>query len=396
MMAGLAVFAATLLVATLLSSLAHRTVLSAAVLFLLVGYAIGPSGVGMTQVRASDLEALRLVEYTLFAVLFTDGMRLNLGQLRGAWHTPARALFVGTPLTLLATATLAWLMADLGWREAALVGAILAPTDPVFAAGLVERKDVQPRLRQLLNVESGLNDGLILPVIATLVHMSGAGTEGVTSTGPRLAAEVTGGVVLGLALPWAASRLERSRLFSLSEKYQPVFAVAVALLLLAIAELSRANLYLAAFTAGVTLGTLRPELARAFSPVGDTVAEVLKLAAVLTFGAILSAGVFQELRGRDLAFAAAALFIARPLALGLALGLRALPRRELTAALWFGPRGFASVVFGLLVLHSRAPQAGRIFDLTGLVVAASMLLHSSTDVLVARWLRRSAPDQGAA
>jgi NhaP-type Na+/H+ or K+/H+ antiporter len=148
-------FSAVLLLAVLLSSLAHRTILSTAVVFLLAGFVLGEGLTGVVPVTAGDDVVATLAELALFSVLFTDGMRVGWPDLRSAWKLPGRALVLGLPLTLLVTAGLAHWVAGLGWAESLLLGAVLSPTDPVFAAALVGNERVPQRLRQLLNVESG-------------------------------------------------------------------------------------------------------------------------------------------------------------------------------------------------------------------------------------------------
>lgn len=173
------VFAVALLAAVLLSGLAERTVLSTAVLFLVVGFLAGGVTDFLTLLPEEPL-TIRLAELALFAVLFTDGMRLRARDLAYAWHLPGRALLLGLPLTLLLTALLAHFVAGLPWVASLLVGAVLSPTDPIFASALVGREEVPLRLRRLLNVESGLNDSLALPIVLVLLAASPP------SRGPRL------------------------------------------------------------------------------------------------------------------------------------------------------------------------------------------------------------------
>ena len=154
-----------MLLAVLVSALAKRTILSTAVLFLVAGFVLGPDTTGVLDVRADSPIVGTLAELALFAVLFTDGMRVGWADLRSAWRLPGRALGWGLPLTLLVTAVAAHYVAGLGWAESLLIGAILAPTDPVFASALVGNDKVPARLRHLLNVESGVNDGLALPFV---------------------------------------------------------------------------------------------------------------------------------------------------------------------------------------------------------------------------------------
>jgi NhaP-type Na+/H+ or K+/H+ antiporter len=195
------------------------------------------------------------------------------------------------------------------------------------------------------------------------------------------------GVILGIAIPWVAIRLERLRFFQATDRYQPLYAFAIGLLTFGAGKLLHANLFLAAFAAGVTVATIGPEVKREFHGFGDTITELLKLAALLVFGALMSPQLFAEISPGGYLFALLALLVVRPAAIGLALLGSHIERREWIAAAWFGPKGFASVVYGLFVLTAAVPGADEMFHLIALVVAASIVAHSSTDVLIARWFR---------
>ncbi|MDP8946502.1 MAG: cation:proton antiporter [Actinomycetota bacterium] len=383
-MALVLVFAGTLLAAVLLSGLAERTVLSTAVLFLVVGFLAG----GVTNfltIRPEDPLTTHLAELALFAVLFTDGMRVGVQDLTYAWRLPGRALLLGLPLTLLFTAALAHFVVGLPWLASFLVGAVLSPTDPVFASALVGREEVPLRLRRLLNVESGVNDGLALPIVVVLLAVASQQEVGAVT----IAEELALGVVIGVAVPWIALRLERTRLFDLAESYEPLYAFSVGLLVLALGYVTHANLFLAAFSAGITVVSVSPQFRDAFHQFGELLAELLKLAAILVFGALISPVLLMEIGLGGYVFALLALVVVRPVALAMSfLGARInLP--EFVAAAWFGPKGFASVVYGLLVLESGVALSEEMFHLIALVVAASIVLHSSTDVIVARRFREA-------
>jgi NhaP-type Na+/H+ or K+/H+ antiporter len=374
-------FAATLLAAVLISALAKRTILSTAVVFLVVGFALGPDTLGMLEVRADSEIVAVLSELALFAVLFTDGMRVGWADLRSAWRLPGRALGWGLPLTLLVTALGAHYLVGLPWAESLLVGAVLAPTDPVFASALVGNDKVPARLRQLLNVESGVNDGLALPFVIVFLAVA-AGSEDLHLG--ALAVEVSLGIAVGVIVPLAAILLERSRFFAASPAYEPLNGVAIGLLVLAIAQSTHANLFLAAFAAGITVATFGPRQRAAFEHFGELVAELLKLAALLVFGALISLEFLGEISWTGWVFALLAIFVARPVALWVSFLRSGLGMREQAAAMWFGPKGFASVVYGLLVLESGIAEADLIFHLVALTIVISIVLHSSTDVVVAR------------
>jgi NhaP-type Na+/H+ or K+/H+ antiporter len=374
-------FAGLLLLAVLVSSLAHRTVLSTAALFLVGGFVLGEGSLGVLHVEAGDELVAVLAELALFSVLFTDGMRVGLPELRSAWRLPGRALVFGLPLTLVITAAFAHVVAGLPWLESFLLGAALCPTDPVFAAAIVGREEIPYRLRHLLNVESGLNDGLALPVVVILLATASSSSV----SGLSLFTEVIAGVALGVGVPYIAIRLERTRFFSATTFYEPLNAFAIGLLVLALALLTHANVFLAAFSAGITIATMSPALRAAFHQFGELVAELLKLGALLVFGALISINFLREIGMSGYVFAILALFAARPIALGIALVRSKLTRKERLAAAWFGPKGFASVVYALLILEAGIALGDELFHLAALVIVASILAHSSTDVLVARW-----------
>ncbi len=379
-------FACVLLAAVLISGLADRSVVSIAVLFLVAGFVLGDGVSGVIEVRAEENLVGGLAELALFSVLFSDGMRLGFGELRSAWRLPGRALILGLPLSLAATASLAHWVSGLPWVESLLLAAVLSPTDPVFAAAIVGRDEIPHKLRNLLNVESGLNDGLALPVVVVLIAVVGPDTV----HGLDLTTELLGGIALGVGVPAIAIRLEQTRFFNAAVAYEPLNAFAIGLLVLALASLTHANVFLAAFSAGVTIATMSPAIRTAFHQFGELVAELLKLAALLVFGALISPSFLADIPLSGYIFAAAALLLARPAALGLALVGSALPLRQRAAAAWFGPKGFASVVYGLLIVESDIDRSDELFHLTALVVVASIIAHSSSDVAIARWLEPKA------
>jgi NhaP-type Na+/H+ or K+/H+ antiporter len=374
-------FAALLLVGVLVSERANRTILSTAVLFLVGGFVLG-SGVGdVLVITPEDAVVGTLAELALFSVLFTDGMRVGLGDLKKAWQLPSRALLLGLPLTLLITAALAHYVAGLPWLESFLLGAVLAPTDPVFAAAIVGREEVPRRLRHILNVESGVNDGLALPVVLVLLAAAG-GTE---TSGWTLVEEIAVGIGVGVVVPWSVMWLEQRTFLAATKTLEPLLIVSIGLLVLAISLATHANLFLAAFVAGVTVATTGPAFRHDFEQFGELISELLKLAAILVFGALITpAFLFQEISLAGWVFAVLALLLARPLALLASLWQSPLDLRERAAAMWFGPKGFASVVYGLLVLRSGIELSDTLFHLVALVIVLSILAHSSTDVLIAK------------
>lgn len=381
MTALLLVFAATLVLAVLVSGYVQRSVLSTAVLFLLVGFLAGDGVGGVVHIGPRDPLVSALASLALFSVLFSDGMHAGIGEMRSAWGLPGRALLLGMPLTFLGGTLLVHLLSPLSWTEAALVGAVLTPTDPVFAAAIVGRTDVPLRLRQLLNVESGLNDGLALPVVLILLSVVAREHRSTTT----VLFELVLGVGLGIAVPVVVLRLERTRLFGAAGRYQPLNAFAIGLLVLALCLATKANPYLAAFAAGSTVATVSPQARASFERFGGLVAELTMLAALLVFGALLTPDLLGRTPVAGYLLGVLLLVLVRPVSVVLALLGSRLDRKETAAAAWFGPKGFASVTYGLIVLQSRATSAVPMFRLIAVTIAISIVAHSSTDVVVARW-----------
>src|SRR4029453_12281945 len=227
-----------------------------------VGFACGSGGFGIIALDP-DTPAVRiLADLALFSILFTDGMRVDLAELRASWRPPGRALLLGLPLTLLGTALAGHVIAGLPWIEALLVGAVLSPTDPVFAAAIVGREEIPSPLRHLLNVESGLNDGLALPLVLYFLALLDSGNDHVASLGW----EVLWGIILGGAVPFITLRLARRSVFGIHESHRALGTFAVGMLIFSLCGLTHGNSYLAAFTAGIMLVAFRPEIRRSFHP----------------------------------------------------------------------------------------------------------------------------------
>ncbi|MGN6544744.1 MAG: cation:proton antiporter domain-containing protein, partial [Aureliella sp.] len=327
----LLVFAIAVLLAGLVSALANRSILSTAVLLLATGFLCGPGWLGLIQLDAGGSLVETFAELALFAVLFVEGMGLKVGRLRRHWMLPARALIIGMPLTILLIAVLAHYLTGLPWIESLLLGSILSPTDPVFASQLVSQRDVPRRLKDFLNVESGLNDGLALPAVFLFLAMAQNTKDDWLENAGRLLA----GAALGLVIPAGAVAAARLPSFAVAGIYRPIYGLAIAMLIYAVTSLTHTNQFLAAFFGGVCVATLAPKAKEVFAPLGEPIAELLKLAGVLSFGALLTPKHLYHLPWQDYAFAVATLLLARPLAVGLSLLGGGLSRGETAAALWF-------------------------------------------------------------
>lgn len=384
-MIALLAFSVLLVFAVLLSARFQRTLLSAATLFLLGGVLCGSGVFAVARLDPESTLVFGLTRAALVTVLFSDAMNLSRGQLAKAWRLPGRALLLGLPLTVVGLGLLARALLGLPAREAFLLAAILSPTDPVLSSAIVGRESIPRKLRDLLNIESGVNDGLALPLVLSLM-------PGIPPEWWRLLLELAGGVVVGVGVPWLVLKLESRAVFEVGDRFAPYVALAIGLCTFAVAAVLKASEFLAAFSAGVTVTSLQSRVSQAFQPLAEQTVPLIKVATIFVFGILVSDRLFGESGGEYIAFAALAIFIVRPLSILLALAGSRLERSLRFVAAWFGPKGFASILFSLLLFHSGA-QAGTIpvhaepmFRAIAFVVVCSILAHSSSDVPVAHWL----------
>jgi sodium/hydrogen antiporter len=183
--------------------------------------------------------------------------------------------------------------------------------------------------------------------------------------------------------PIAVHWVTRVPLLGAEPKLQPLLPLSVGVILYAACHLTHANPYLAAFCAGAVLASVSPEGKQAFEPLGEAVAELAKFAALLVFGALLTPHLFDGLSWGGYVAVVLTILLVRPASLLLSLIGTHFDMRERLTAAWFGPKGFASVVYGLLVLQSGVPRGQEVFTLVAVCIAFSIVAHSSTDVPIA-------------
>ncbi len=381
---ALLTFGALLWVAAMLSGVMKGTVLSISVFSTAVG--VGMAELGVVHIDPSSSALRDIAEATLILTLFSDGLVVRRELLRRHWDSPARALAIAMPITVLLIGVGAKLLfGALGWPEAFLLGAILAPTDPVVSTGVVTSPNVPWRIRNALNLESGLNDGLAVPfVLFFLVLSSPAGGAGLDAL--RLVGEALAGAAMGAGLGYLAGKLHpRLPLGGLPEHYTGIFTLGLALTIYGLAELTIGNGLVAVFCCGITLALAEeggvPEEFAAFSEYASSVAQVV---AFFALGALVVGTGLHSSAWQLAAILAVVFLIARPVAVRIATVGAGLERRERAFIAWFGPKGVASMLFALIVLNSAADNAALIFNVAAFVILASIVAHGLTDTVAAR------------
>src|SRR6516162_5381320 len=366
--ADLAIVAALVFGWGTLSARLERFDITAPIAFVLVGLLLTHGPLAVLGVTPSNKLIKDLAEFTLALVLFSDASRVGLRELRAQTGLYVRLLGVALPLTIGLGTLLAFALVGTGdaWL-ALLVGAALAPTDAALGAGMIANPVVPAGLRRLINVESGLNDGIATPFVS--LALAGAGGLLVGAAGRRgWAAEgFAGAAVLGLAVC--------------------AYATAVAV---------EGNGFIAAFVAGLAYGAASGRSGQPLVPFVEETGALVSLLVWLAFGAVAVAPAVTGLTWQIALYAVLSLTLIRMLPVAVSLIGAGLDRRTIALIGWFGPRGLASVVFALLALEELGSHAaGHAVAFITITVMLSVIAHGATaDPIAARYARLEARPSG--
>jgi NhaP-type Na+/H+ or K+/H+ antiporter len=381
--AALAVVSGCLALWGLVSARLERWDVSAPIAFVVLGLVATHGPTALVHINLHSSTVRTLAEVTLALVLFADASRVNARQLRASAAQPMRLLCIGLPLTIAAgAATAALLFGSNGLWVAALVGAIVAPTDAALGASVMSDDRVPAGIRRLINVESGLNDGVATPFVN--LFLAGAVTSEAVLHAQSVAAaavDLVGGAGIGAGIGIAGGLLvafSRRHGWSSSE-FRPIAILALALCAYSCAVVAGTNGFIAAFVGGMAFGSV----ARRSDEDGLRLIEeggtLLSLLVWFAFGAVMLVPGLEDAGWRDVVFALLALTLLRMIPVGIALTGSGLDRAAVAFVGWFGPRGLASVVFGLIAADALAPEQSKVvLAVVTVTVAASVLLHGVT------------------
>jgi sodium/hydrogen antiporter len=391
----LIVLAAVVFAFGLVSRRLEGTVLTAPIVFVVAGFVLGPWGLGLVEFKLDDHNVLLVSEIALAIVLFTDAASTNPSSLRQNEALPLRLLSIGMPLTIvLGTIVAALLLTDLTLWEAAIVGTVLAPTDAALGQPVVSNPRVPARIRQALNVEAGLNDGLSVPFLALFLTLAEAEEEHLSaSVWVRFAVEQVGfgvlvGVGVGLAGGWLVSLALRRGW--MTDSFQRLALLALAIIAWALADQIGGNGFIAAFVGGLLIGPTVERVGERLIRFTEAEGQLFSLSVFFIFG-VLVLGAIQPLSWEVALYALLSLTLIRMLPLALSLIGTHLRGVSVLFAGWFGPRGLASIVLGLIVVEEAPllPGRGEIEAVVALTVLLSVLLHGITAApLSAAYARR--------
>ena len=400
---ALAIVACTLVAVAAISGRLSGTVVTPAMVFVAVGLLVGPEVLGEIDLESSSGTVRALAEGTLALVLFCDASRIDLGMLRREVGVPVRLLGIGLPLTIaLGALTAAVLFDRLSIEEAVILSIVLAPTDAALGQAVVTEPRVPGRIRQGLNVESGLNDGICVPLLFAAVAVADVESEisEGRSAATLLLEEIGYGVVGGVAggLVVAAIIIYAGRRNLIADQWRQVIPGAGAALAYGTASALGGSGFIAAFVAGITFRLALGRDPANINDLSEQVGNVLNGVTFLFFGAILLGPTLGELTWELALYAVLSLTLARMLPVAIAmLGSRARPP-TLAFLGWFGPRGLASIVFAVIVIEEASlPHEHLIVLAIYLTVGLSVFAHGLSAApfanRYARWYEQHPRDQ---
>ena len=381
---SLAIVALALLAVAAISQRLQGTPVTPAMMFVALGLLVGPQVLDGIDLPSTSGIVRTLAEATLALVLFCDASRIDLRELRREVGVPLRLLGIGLPLTIiLGTVVAAALFGVLSVEEAVILGVVLAPTDAALGQAVVTEPRVPPKIRQGLNVESGLNDGICVPLLFAAVALAdveseiadgrSAATLLVEEIGFGVLGGIAGGVLVALIVVHAGRR------GLIDGAWRQVIPAAGAALAYGTASGLGGSGFIAAFVAGVAFRLVLGRDPGTINELSEQVGNALNGITFLLFGAILLGPALGELTWQLVAYAVLSLTVVRmaPVVIAM-LGTRA---RWPTLGFmgWFGPRGLASIVFAVIVVEEASlPHEHLIVLAIYLTVGLSVLAHGLT------------------
>ncbi|MEI4274026.1 cation:proton antiporter [Klenkia sp. LSe6-5] len=373
---GLAVLAFGLLAGRL-----SGTPITMPMVFTAAGLVLGPGVLGIVEFGVGSEVVSVLAEATLVVVLFTDASRMDLRKVLGEHQLALRLLGFGLPLAVLVGVGVGLLLfPEMPVAAVALLAVTLAPTDAALGQSFVGNDAVPLRIRQTLNVESGLNDGLAVPFLTVLLDVARDDTDSALGYVGLVLQLVGLGVLVGALTGWLGGRLltwSSSRNWATGTT-QRLATVALAAIAYAGSEAVGGNGFVAAFTAGLVVGTTARSLLPRTTGFAEAEGQLLTLLTFLLFGSVVVADIAGDLDWRTVAYAVASLALVRPLAVALSL-LGSRVRVATTGFIaWAGPRGLASIVYAVLVADSGIPGADEVFQVAAWTIVLSIALHGLT------------------
>ena len=400
---ALIALSALLFVWSVISGKLERLDVTGPIVFVAAGLVLcrGPWAVVEIEIESHSVHAL--AEITLALLLFADAARVNPKDLRHSAGLPTRLLAIGLPLTFALGAGLAAaLLTDLPWELAALLGAVLAPTDAALSAGVVSDESLPQSIRRSLNVESGLNDGIATPAVTAFIAAAatviGVGDieDTASDSGTSALGALLGGVAIGVLVGYLGGlAVARARAAGwIAPGGRRIAVLTLAGLAFFVAEVAHVNYFVAAFVAGFAFRAATGQDDEEATELPELIGRVLALVVWFVFGAGLLVQGLELVDWRIAVYAALSLTVVRMVPVAISMIGAGFSRPATLFIGWFGPRGLASVVFGLLIVEELPPDDPRVQTVLAtivLTVLLSVVAHGVSGRPLSAWLRRQEP-----
>jgi len=391
----LGVIAIVLTVTALASGLVERSPLSFPLMFLGLGFLLGSRGFAALEVGPHSPVLEVVATLTLALVLFLDAVKLQVDELGKRWVVPALILGPGTALIIAVGALPFGLFLNFGWILAFIGGAVLASTDPVVLREILRDERIPRPIRQVLKIEAGMNDLVVLPVVLVLIAVAtdqggSAGGWSVFLIKLLVLGPVIGFAVGGLG-SWLMNWIDLK--MTIRPEHQSLYGVGLVLAAYSAATAAGGDGFLGAFAAGLAVVLLNQSLCDCFLEYGEVTSEMAMLLAFVLFGVVLSDMVGTVDVVPTLVLAGLVIFVIRPAVLGVVLAKARMSWQAHAFICWFGPRGLNSLLLALLVVQAGIPGSELLLATVGVVVMASVAIHGGTATPVGVWYGRTAAEE---
>lgn len=391
---NLALFSAILLAYSIMAGRQRGRPLDGPLLFILVGALLGPPAFGWLQPAIGASSFRLLVEVTLAIVLLSDAAGANQRVAAANRGLVIRLLAIGLPLSLL----LGWACASMlfpgqPWFIPVLLAITLAPTDAALGKTVITHPAVPSKIREGLNLESGFNDGVCVPLLittlafATATAGSGESSAPLTAVGLSMLEEIAIGSAIGAALAWSAAAAihTAARRGWDSPAWNHLTLPGLAVLCFSATQFAGGSGFIAAFVGGLVAGPRLGRVKHRYLEANEHYGDLCTAVVWITFGALATTSMPSLADWRSWLFALAALTAIRIVPVTIALTRSNLSAELRLFTAWFGPRGLASVVFAILIYESLGSGGTLVLEVTTATVTLSVLLHGLT---ANPWCRR--------
>ena len=381
-----------LVVTALASGAVERSPLTFPLLFLGLGFLLGERGLGLIQMGPYSTVLEVVATLTLSLVLFLDAVNLQVHELGKRWVVPFLILGPGTGLIIVLTAVPLSLLLGFGWLMAFVGGAVLASTDPVVLREIVRDPRIPRSVRQVLKIEAGMNDMVVLPAILILIAVMQSQGQGAGDWAAFLARLLLLGPAIGFVIgglgSWLMTKVDHH--MRVRREHQAVYGIGLVLAAYSAATALGGDGFLSAFAAGLAVTLLNQNLCDCFLEYGEVTSEMAMLLAFVLFGAALSSMLDTVNLPLSLILAGLVIFVIRPTVLNLVLARARMSWEAKLFVSWFGPRGLNSLLLALLAVQANVPGAEFLLTTVGVVVLASVAIHGASATPVSAWYERKA------